>query len=101
MRLNKQNTDQRIFGTQSDRGTGAQMFGAVYLSDHLTVRLMSWARILRAKFERGASTLSVIARANPVGTAGNQANHLNSPDLVGPQPSLGCDRASRVGWIAG
>ena len=103
MRLNMQQTDQRIFGNQSDRGTGMQAFNVIVLPVSLAVaRLTSRVWSLRAYlFECVAATLSTITQAFPAGIAGNQANQQHLPDSVGLKPSLGDDPATRVGWIAG
>ena len=103
MRLNIQNTAQRFFGFQSDRGTGAQKFRGMSLPESLfAVRLMSkvrpahlgqtgWAQATRAAILRGITT----------GNSGNPVNQMRSPEAVVQLPGTGSDRAGRVGWIAG
>ncbi len=103
MRLNKQLTEQRFFGFQSDRGTGSQTFRALDLPLSLvTQRLTSRVRSTRQYlYECVEPSSSAIAQANPAGIAVNHVNLTDSPDWNGQMPSLGIDRASRTGWIAG
>ena len=103
MRMDIQNTDQPVFGFQPEFGTGAQKILAILLSLSVYLeRLWFETRHSVARYFAGWAMSSGFVRTiTALVTAGHTANVMNSPDASGKTPSLGVDRVSRVGCIAG